>query len=234
MDERVEEVENHGFHTGKLAVPGVERPEPGLRFVAVEQNDVSVIPANEASWDDLQTVFGRGGAAKCQCQRVKLGDRAWFDTGIEERAHRLREETDCGHPEAEDTSGLVAYLDGEPVGWVAVEPRVAYRRLRGSPVPWAGRNEDPEDPDVWAIVCFAVRAGYRGRGITRPLARAAADYARERGAKAVEGYPMIPRPGQNVTWGEMNVGSRTTFLAAGFREVSRPTTRRVVMRLELG
>jgi GNAT superfamily N-acetyltransferase len=197
------------------------------------ENDVSVIPANEASWDDLQTVFGRGAAAKCQCQRIKLGDHDWYAMPVEERAHRLREETDCGHPATEGTSGMVAYLDGEPVGWVAVEPRANYRRLRGSSVPWVGRTQDPDDPDVWAIVCFAIRPGYRGQGLTRPLAKAAAEYARAHGANAVEGYPMIPKPGQTVSWGEMNVGSRNTFLAAGFREVSRPTTRRLVMRLDL-
>jgi GNAT superfamily N-acetyltransferase len=100
-------------------------------------------------------------------------------------------------------------------------------------VPWAGRAEDPHDPDVWAIVCFAIRPGYRGQRLTRPLAKAAVEYARAHGAKAVEGYPMVPKTGQRVSWGEMNVGSRSTFLAAGFREVSHPTTRRVVMRLDL-
>ena len=93
--------------------------------------------------------------------------------------------------------------------------------------------DDPDDPDVWAIVCFAIRAGYRGQRITRPLTAAAVEYARSRGATAIEGYPMVPKPGQNVSWGEMNVGSRNTFVAAGFREVSHPTTRRVVMRLDL-
>ena len=197
------------------------------------ESDVSVIPANEATWDDLQTVFGRGGAAKCQCQRIKLGDGAWFDMPVEERTHRLREETDCGNPDADATSGMVAYLDGEPVGWVAVEPRANYRRLRGSSVPWTGRMEDPDDPDIWAIVCFAIRPGYRRQALTRPLVRAATEYARAHGAKAVEGYPMLPKPGQTVSWGEMNVGSRNAFVAAGFSEVSHPTTRRVVMRLEL-
>jgi GNAT superfamily N-acetyltransferase len=197
------------------------------------ESDVSVVPANEASWEDLQTVFGRGTAAKCQCQRIKLGDGAWYPMPVEERAQRLREETDCGHPEADATSGMVAYLDGEPVGWVAVEPRASYRRLRGSSVPWAGRAEDPDDPDVWAIVCFAIRPGFRRQGLTAPLAKAAVQYARAHGAKAIEGYPMIPRAGQAVSWGEMNVGSRGTFAAAGFREISHPTTRRVVVRLDL-
>ena len=197
------------------------------------ESDVSVVPANEVAWDDLQAVFGRGTAAKCQCQRIKLGDRDWYDMPVEERAHRLREETDCGNPAGDSTSGLVAFLDGEPVGWVAVEPRANYRRLRGSSVPWAGRSEDPDDPGVWAIVCFAIRPGYRGQGLTRPLAQAAVEYARAHGATAVEGYPMVPRTGQSVSWGEMNVGSRNTFLAAGLHEVSRPTARRVVMRLDL-
>src|SRR5215468_5908611 len=160
----------------------------------MSDGDVLVVPANEASWDDLQTVFGRGAAKKCQCQRIKLGDGVWYRMPVEERAQRLREETDCGQPEADGTSGMVAYLDGEPVGWVAVEPRANYRRLRGSSVPWAGRAEDPDDPGVWAIVCFAIRPGYRGQGLTRPLTKAAVDYALTHGAKAVEGYPMIPRP----------------------------------------
>lgn len=46
-------------------------------------------------------------------------------------------------------------------------------------------------------------------------------------------YPMLCKPGQTVSWGEMNVGARSTFAAAGFRDVTRPTTRRVVMRLDL-
>jgi GNAT superfamily N-acetyltransferase len=197
------------------------------------ENVVRVVPACEASWEDLQTVFGRGAAAKCQCQRIKLGDGAWYGMPVEERAHRLRQETDCGNPDAKQTSGMVAYLDGEPVGWVAVEPRARYRRLRGSSVPWAGRTEDPDDPDVWAITCFAIRPGLRGLGLTRPLALAALEHARAHGASAVEAYPMLPKPGQLVSWGEMNVGSRNTFIAAGFRDVSRPTTRRAVMRIEL-
>jgi hypothetical protein len=44
---------------------------------------------------------------------------------------------------------------------------------------------------------------------------------------------MLPKPGQIVSWGEMNVGSRSTFVAAGFRDVSRLTTRRLVMRIDL-
>ena len=76
------------------------------------------MPANEASWEDLQAVVGRrGNAAGCQCQRFKLAPRESFGSfPPEERAYRLRQQTNSGHPEAETTAGLIAYVDGEPVG----------------------------------------------------------------------------------------------------------------------
>ncbi|MEV4489589.1 GNAT family N-acetyltransferase [Micromonospora coxensis] len=195
---------------------------------------ITVLPANEVSWDDLQTVFGRrGDAAHCQCQRYKI--REWLPSvPAEVLAARLREQTDCGQPGADRTTGIVAYLDGEPVGWCAVEPRTAYERLVSgrTPVPWRGRDEDRGDAGVWAVTCFVTRVGFRRRGVSRALARAAVDHARERGARAVEGYPMITQPGRDVVWGELHVGSRSIFADAGFVEVSHPTPRRVVMRVD--
>ncbi|WEX74098.1 GNAT family N-acetyltransferase [Sinorhizobium numidicum] len=196
---------------------------------------ISVAPANEASCDDLKTVFGtRGDASKCQCQRYKLRPRESFASfPVEARTDRLRRQTSCGDRESRTTSGLVAYLDGEPAGWCAVEPRTAYAGLlRVYRVPWVGRTEDRTDDSVWAVTCFFTRAGFRKRGVSRALARAAVDFARARGARAIEGYPMITQPGQEITWGELHVGSCSIFAAAGFEEVSWPTPRRVVMRID--
>jgi GNAT superfamily N-acetyltransferase len=193
---------------------------------------ISVRPANEASWEDLQTVFGtRGQAARCQCQRYKLRPRESFRSfPTEERVFRLRRQTDCGHPESDTTSGLVAYLDGEPVGWCAVEPRTAYEGLlRNNRVPWEGRAEDKTDDSVWAVTCLFTRAGFRKRGVSRALARAAVEFARERGARAIEGYPITTK---NVIAEELHVGTEGVFADAGLTEVSRPTLRRVVMRLD--
>jgi GNAT superfamily N-acetyltransferase len=200
--------------------------------VTAIESEISVVPANEASWEDLQTVFGtRGQACRCQCQRYKLRRRESFRSfTAEERAHRLRQQTDCGHPESGTTSGLVAYLNGEPVGWCAVEPRTAYEGLvRNNRVPWEGRTEDKTDDSVWAVTCLFTRAGFRKRSISRALARAAVDFARERGARAIEGYPMTTK---NAILEELHVGTEGVFANAGFKEVSRPTLRRVVMRVE--
>jgi GNAT superfamily N-acetyltransferase len=197
--------------------------------------ELTIVPANQASWEDVRAVFGdRGDAHVCQCQRYKLQPgEAFKNVPIEERAHRLRMQTECGHPGSKTTSGLVAYLDGEPVGWCAIEPRTAYFGLmRNFKVHWDGRSEDKTDDTVWSVTCFVTRAGFRRRGISRALARAAVDFARERGARAVEGYPMLVEPGQNVIWGELHVGTRSIFDAAGFEEVSHPSKRRVVMRID--
>lgn len=199
----------------------------------ITDQGISVVPANQASREDLEAVFGtRGTPATCQCQWFKISRADWPSVPVEELRTRLRDQTNCDHPAARTTSGLIAYLDEEPVGWCAVEPRTAYLRLFRSRVPWTGRNEDKADDGVWAVTCFVTRAGYRKRGVSRALARATVDFARDRGARAVEGYPLINEPGKEFIWGELYVGSRSIFVDAGYREVSRPTVRRAVMRID--
>ena len=123
--------------------------------------------------------------------------------------------------------------EATPVGWVAVEPRTEYPRLLGLPTVWKGRpDEDKQDDSVWAVTCFVVRKGYRRRGITYALAEAAVGYARANGARALEGYAMLTQPGREITWGELHVGARQVFAEAGLAEVSRPSVRRAVMRID--
>lgn len=175
----------------------------------------------------------RGQPARCQCQRYKIGNADWTPAPFQVRAAALSAAAGCGDPAAA-TCGLVAYLAGEPVGWCAVEPRSAYRVLlqSRSPVVWSGRAEDPDDDTVWAVTCFVTRTGFRRRGVSTALTAATVGYARDGGARAVEGYPMVTEPGKVVTWGELFVGTRQAFADAGYAEVGRPTKRRVVMRVD--
>lgn len=196
---------------------------------------LTIRPANEVSWEELETVFGiRGEPAICHCQRYKMAFReSWASVGREELAARFRMQTECDNPGSGATSGLVAFLDGEPVGWCAVEPRTAYPRLlRDTRVPWVDRNEDKADDSIWAVTCFVTRRGFRKRGVSRALAEAAVDYARSRGARALEGYPMVVGEARGILPGELHVGTRSIFADAGFREVSHPTLRRVAMRID--
>jgi hypothetical protein len=43
---------------------------------------------------------------------------------------------------------------------------------------------------------------------------------------------MLTEPGKEITWGELHVGSGSIFAGANCAEVSRPTPRRVVMRID--
>ncbi len=195
---------------------------------------LEINPANEASWDDLVAIFGTrtGDHRDCWCQRFRTPSREWYTDSVSalSRPDRLRAQTQCGHPNAAETSGLVAYRDGQPVGWCGVDHRASYIRL--GQTPWKGRSEDKGDQTIWAATCFHIRKEYRRQRISYALARAAVDHARKRGAQALEGYPMITTPGQDITWGELHVGSRGIFAAAGFRAIARPSKRRVVVRYE--
>lgn len=194
---------------------------------------LTIFPANQASWADLQAIFGTADyPGRCYCQHYKTRDCHWSSLRDEDRRSRLREQTHCDDAGGRTTTGLVAYLDQEPVGWVAVEPRTAYPRLPKVRTVWSGRDEDKADDNVWAVTCFVTRKGYRKRGITYALAAATVDFARAEGARALEAYPMTTQPGKEITWGELYVGSRQVFADAGFTEVSRPSPRRVVMRID--
>ena len=79
------------------------------------------------------------------------------------------------------------------------------------------------------MTCLFTRAGFRKRGVSRALAIAAVDFARDRGARALEAYPITTT---DVILEELNVGTVGVFAAAGLTEVSRPSLRRVVMRVD--
>lgn len=187
------------------------------------------LPANQAAAEDVEAVFATGGAHKCRCQGLKVAGWIWRDTTQEERDVAQVEQTACGT--AGPTSGLVGYVDGEPAGWVAVEPRENYPRLWARKQPWM--RMDPELQGVWSVTCFVVRKGWRKAGLTYELADATVDYGRQVGARVLEGYPTEPAPGKTVIWDEASVGLVQVFLEAGYEVVASPTLRRRVVRVVL-
>jgi GNAT superfamily N-acetyltransferase len=185
---------------------------------------IVVQPVSESLFEDVQTIFGpRGQAARCQCQRYRMGWTAWNSDNVQGRRELLRDQVIEGH-------GLVAHLDAQPVGWCSIAPRSDYSYLR-QPT-WKGRNEDKDDATIWAVTCFVTRAGFRHQGVSRALVDGTIELARDRGARAVEAYPMKPAPGKEVSWGEMHVGAFSAFLAAGFRIVHTPSLRRAIVRYD--
>jgi GNAT superfamily N-acetyltransferase len=194
--------------------------------------DMQIIPVNQAPVGAVRDFFGqRGYHHDCWCQRFKTEGREWYldQAARGARPDRFMMQSQCGQPGATETNGLVALSGGEVIGWCAVEPRRNFLRL--GQAPWKGRTEDRDDPGIWAATCFVVHREFRRRRISYALALAAVAHARSGAARAIEAYPMITTPGTEITWGELHVGSRSIFAAAGLTEIARPSKRRVVMRL---
>jgi GNAT superfamily N-acetyltransferase len=151
----------------------------------------------------------------CSCMRWRLASADYKQSTKESRVAALDALVQEGTP-----VGVLAYLDGEPVGWVSVAPRETYPALeRFKALPYI------DDLPVWSVVCFFIDRHVRRQGLTLGLLRAAVAYAVSQGAKIVEGYPVEPGP-RLYTY----MGSPATFQEAGFQKVARPTETRPIMR----
>lgn len=196
----------------------------------VTTSGIAVVSIADVPWADVEAVFGtRGDPARCWCQFFKMPNAEWWATSVEEKSSRLRDQT----ANAPLPPGLIAYLDGEPVGWCAVEPRPAYPMILRSKVVTIASIEAAEDDSVWSVSCFVVRTGYRRRGVSRGLVAAAVSWAREHGARVIEGYPIDVAQKPKVSSATLYHGSLTLFEQAGFTVQARPTPGRALMRLEL-
>lgn len=120
--------------------------------------------------------------------------------------------------------GLIAYVDGHPVGWCSVSPREQFVRLNTSRT-----LRSPDSQAVWSVVCLFVKRLYRRQGLSAALLRAACDWAASQGGRIVEGYPIVPRKDtvpDMTAW----TGFPRAFEQAGFVQVARPTDARAIYR----
>jgi GNAT superfamily N-acetyltransferase len=148
----------------------------------------------------------------------KLRGKA-FSENTGEPAHQMQKSiVDSG-----TVPGLLAYADGQPIGWIAVEPRRAYTRLAHSRV-----LKPVDEQEVWSVPCFFVDKKFRGRGVTVELLKAAVEYARASGARIVEGYPVEPRGKMPDAF--VYTGTSSAFKKAGFKEAARNSPTRPIFR----
>ncbi|MFD5878260.1 GNAT family N-acetyltransferase [Streptomyces yangpuensis] len=127
--------------------------------------------------------------------------------------------------------GVVAYEDGEPVGWAAVAPRADTSFARSRTIPHV------DELPVWSLWCIRVRPGHRKKGVSHALIAGAVDFARDHGAPAIEAYPLDngdARVDQTMAY----AGLRENFERAGFAHAADTTSvlaghPRVLMRLDL-
>ncbi len=181
-------------------------------------------PLTPGRFGDLEALFGaRGACGGCWCMWWRLA-RAEFNRQKGDGNRRsMRRIVDSG-----EVPGILAYAGGAPVGWCCIGPRERFSALERSRV-----LARVDDRPVWSIVCFFVARPWRRRGITVRLIEAAVKHARRRGARVVEGYPVVPRKGE-MPAAFAFMGLPSAFEKAGFREVLRRSEIRPIVRIETG
>lgn len=183
---------------------------------------LKIHPLTPARWPDLVQLFGeRGACGGCWCMWWRLPRTQWVRQKGLSNQGAFYKVVEAGPP-----PGLLAYANGEAVGWCAVAPRTDYPRLATSRI-----LKPVDDTPVWSVSCFFVARGFRRRGVTLALLQAAAAYARSRGAQVLEGYPCEPKSAYRDMFYYTGVAS--TFRKAGFREVARRSPTRPIMRRRL-
>jgi GNAT superfamily N-acetyltransferase len=123
--------------------------------------------------------------------------------------------------------GLLAYQEGQPVGWCSVAPRHEFPVLARSRI-----LKSVDDQPVWSVVCFFVARSQRRHGLTVQLLHAAVEYATAHGARIVEGYPVDPKEGKAPDV-FVYTGLYSAYKQAGFTEVARRSQTRPIMRYSL-
>ena len=180
-------------------------------------------------WPDLVDLFGpeRGASSGCWCMWPFLRAKDWQAMPREARRDALKDKVEHG-----PAPGLLAYRDGQAVGWVAFGPREQYLRFH------LGKTSRPLETDTveqigqtYAVTCFFIRSGFRKSGLMQDLLAAGSDQARAAGAAYLDACPI--ESDKPLQWGEGFVGIASVFRRNGFEEVARRSPRRPLLRKTL-
>ncbi len=170
-------------------------------------------PVTKSTWPDLEALFeGKGGPSYCWCMPFREMANRSKATNADRKA-ALKSRVDRRTP-----IGLIGYVGGEPIAWCSVAPRATF-------TPQLTDDYDPAETGVWSVTCFFIRRDHRKAGLSRALLDGATAYARKRGARVVEGYPV-----EQSSPSYRFMGFQPLFENAGFRPVGKAGSRRHVMR----
>lgn len=182
--------------------------------------DFECYPVTPDRWGDLEKLFGKNGACGgCWCMYWRLA-RSEYDQKRGTGTKRMLK----GIVSSGQVPGILAYADSMPIGWCSVGPRKEFSTLDRSRL-----FKPVDDKPAWSVVCFYVARPYRRLGVTVKLLKAALKYAREQGAKIVEGYPVEPKQ-DKLPDVFAYTGLASAFRQVGFKEVLRRSETRPMVR----
>jgi GNAT superfamily N-acetyltransferase len=187
-----------------------------------------VRPLTPDRWGDLEAIFNAKGCAVargCWCMYYRVRGKGYLTRPSDGQRSSSKEalRTLAAH---DPPPGLIGYRGRTPVGWLSLGPREDFAKLAKSPV-----MKPVDEQPVWSIVCFVVPSGYRKQGVARELLAGAVEYARQRGVRLLEAYPVDKDEpsAAEASW----FGSKRMFDEAGFEQVARRRVDRPVVRLQV-
>ena len=187
---------------------------------------IEVRPAS--SFADVATMVGpkRPESNVCWCLSYRIPSKENLALHGPARGERVQQLVREDPP-----PGVLAYDGDEVVGWAAIHPRADTSFATSRKIPHV------DGLAVWSLWCIRVRPGHRGRGISHSLVEGAVQFARARGAPAVEAYP-VDNAGRKVDLTMAYVGTQKLFEGAGFVKAADTDSvingfPRVLMRLVL-
>jgi len=178
-------------------------------------------PLNSENWKDIEKLFGGDSICRsCWCMWWRQSSSEWQKRRGIDRKEALKTIVSQGK-----VPGIVAYSDGQPIGWCSMSPREEFHRLERSRT-----LKRIDNQPVWSVVCFFVAKPFRGKGISTKLLEAAVKYAGKQGAEIIEGYPSRSRGKQQDT--VVYTGLASMFLKVGFVDCGSTSKTRTIMRYE--
>ena len=182
--------------------------------------DLEFHPLTPDRWMDFEKLFGtRGACGGCWCLFWKKPRKQYYADAYEGNWLDQKAIVEGG-----SIPGILAYSEGEPVGWCAIEPRGNYPALERSRI-----LKPVDDQPVWSVTCFYVGKKYRNRGVTVSLLKEAIHFVSSRGGKIIEGYPTETVDGKSPA-AFIFTGVASAFIQAGFIEVARRSEKRPIFR----
>lgn len=100
--------------------------------------------------------------------------------------------------------GLLAYLDGKPIGWCNAAPRTMMDAFFDEP--------DKDESKLGQITCFVIAKAHRRTGIATSLLLAACNALREQGLTIAEASPLASESDE----ARNHFGPLNMYLNAGF------------------
>ena len=177
-------------------------------------------PVTKENWKDFEKLFGdKGACAGCWCMYWRLKQSVLDAQKGSGNKRAMKKIIDLGN-----IPGILAYAEGEPIGWCSVAPREEFSRLDNSRI-----LKPVDEKTVWSVVCFFIHKNYRKQGLSTALLNAAKKFVKSNGGKILEGYPIEPKKDKMpdaFAW----TGLSAAFQSAGFKEVARRSETRPIMR----